>query len=84
MKVAELSNNEISFIIEDNPLKVGRYLPGTGIPIKAPDDVDFELIDVIVVFAWNFSTDIIRKLRKSMVRSVEIIVPLPELQSVRL
>ena len=84
LKVAGLTNDEISFIIDDNPLKAGRYLPGTAIPIKSPANVDFESIDVIVIFAWNFSTDIIQKLKKNFDRSVEILLPLPELKAVTL
>ena len=33
LTMANLGINEVSFIIEDNELKVGRYLPKTGIPI---------------------------------------------------
>ena len=59
-------------------------MPGTAIPIKSPANVDFESIDVIVIFAWNFSTDIIQKLKKNFDRSVEILLPLPELKAVTL
>lgn len=53
-----LTQNDISYIIEDNILKHGKYIPGTGIPIiPKPDNI--ETPSVIIIFAWNFAKEII-------------------------
>ena len=60
--------NEIQFIIEDNNLKDGKYIPGVNIPIISKDKVNKDKIsnnDGILVLAWNFY-DEIKKLNKSL------------------
>ena len=64
--MTELDVHDIEFIVDESPQRAGRYLSGTKIPI-----VDFEHlqmtndimdnIDVIFIFAWNYSKMIIEK-----------------------
>ncbi len=64
--MTELDAHDIEFIVDESPQRAGRYLSGTKIPI-----VDFEHlqitndimdnIDVIFIFAWNYSKMIIEK-----------------------
>tara|TARA_R100000008_G_scaffold86896_1_gene82580 strand:- start:7101 stop:9695 length:2595 start_codon:yes stop_codon:yes gene_type:complete len=49
-----ITSEEISYIIEDNPLKHNKYIPGVKIPIYSKDMVSKEPPDVIIVMAWNF------------------------------
>ena len=53
-------------IFEDNPLKVGRYAPGSLSPIASSEDVS-SLNDPIcvLVLAWNFADEIIRRVREA-------------------
>ena len=50
-------SNEIEFIIEDNTLKQGKFLPGMRIPIKSKKSVNGKL-DCMLVLAWNFFDEI--------------------------
>ena len=49
-------SSEIDYIIEDNELKVGKYVPGVNIEIK--DKKVSKNINCILVLAWNFFKDI--------------------------
>ena len=49
-----ITSNEISYIIEDNPFKHNKLLPGVRIPIYSKEKLSQQLPDVIVVMAWNF------------------------------
>ena len=49
---------DIDYIIEDNPLKHNKILPGCKIPIYSKDKLNEKLPDIIVVMAWNFFDDI--------------------------
>ena len=49
-----ITSNEISYIVEDNPLKHGKLLPGVRIPIYSKEKIHENLPDVIIVMAWNF------------------------------
>ena len=50
-------SNEIDFIIEDNKLKQGKYIPGVKIPIKSKSSVKNKN-NIILVLAWNFYKEI--------------------------
>ena len=77
--ISKLNNQDISFMVEDNHLKVNKFMPGTSIPIYEVNRLQTEKPDVIIIFAWNFSDDIIKKLKTYIYWPVSIIVPLPEL-----
>ncbi len=49
--------NEIDFIVEDNRLKHGKFIPGVKIPIKNKLAVK-EKDNAILVLAWNFFNEI--------------------------
>ncbi len=80
LKLAKLRNNLIKFIIEDNELKVDRYMPKTTIKIQKYDRDLLNKSNVIIIFAWNFFSDIMHKLKKDKISNKIIIVPLPEVK----
>ncbi len=49
--------NQIDFIVEDNPLKHGKFVPGVKIPIKNKEGVKNNK-NYMLVLAWNFYEDI--------------------------
>ena len=53
-----ITSNEINFIIDDNPLKHNKILPGVRIPIYSREKLSELLPDVIIVMAWNFIKEI--------------------------
>lgn len=67
-----LAGNEIQYIIDDSPLKQGRFLPGLHIPIVGPERLEREPPDVLLVLAWNYA-DQIRE--KTQHLGVEYLVP---------
>lgn len=56
----------IRFIVDDSPLKQGRYSPGKHIPIKSNEYLTNRAVhpDVLVVFAWEYFDDIKKKLNE--------------------
>ena len=84
LKMSKLDENEISFVVDDNNLKVGKFLPATSIPIKSSKAIEFNKEAVIVVFAWNFADDIIKILKKKYIVPITIIIPLPYPKVVRI
>ena len=83
-KLAKLGASEIAFIVEDNPHKVGRFLPGSGIPIHLTSELISFQPEVIVLLAWNFADDIIAKLRGKFNAPVKVVIPLPDLRVINL
>jgi 2-polyprenyl-3-methyl-5-hydroxy-6-metoxy-1,4-benzoquinol methylase len=65
MTLLNFGNIQLDFIIDDNPLKQGRFTPGTHIPVVAIDMLD-ECQDLNVAFvplAWNFFDEIKSKIK---------------------
>lgn len=50
-----ITKDDIQYTIEDNKLKVGKVIPGVGIPVKEKGEVP----DLVIVLAWNFFDSII-------------------------
>jgi SAM-dependent methyltransferase len=69
------------FVVDDNPNKVGRYVPGTTCPIYPVE----HLLEVgddktgVIVFAWNFAESIAAKLRERGYKG-RIIAAMPEVR----
>jgi hypothetical protein len=50
-------SDELEFIVEDNKLKHGKFIPGVQIPIKSKSNLK-EKSDYALVLAWNFFEEI--------------------------
>jgi SAM-dependent methyltransferase len=72
-----IGSDLIDFIVDDSPLKQGKYLPGKNIPILAPAELLSRAPDYCVIFGWNFAGQI---LRNNASFKGKWIVPLPELK----
>ena len=76
-----LSKNKIlKYVFDDNILKQGLYLPGTKIKILSPKYLNLKKIDVIIIFAWNYSDIIIEKIKekiKAQNKNIKFLIPFP-------
>lgn len=54
-----LTAEDIAFVVDDNPLKQGKYTPGLNWPILPP--IALHKADVCVIFSANFTSDIINR-----------------------
>lgn len=64
----------IDYIVDDSPLKVGRFMPGNHIPIKESKTIYEDNPDYVIILAWNFAEPIIKKLHENGYRG-RCIVP---------
>jgi 2-polyprenyl-3-methyl-5-hydroxy-6-metoxy-1,4-benzoquinol methylase len=64
MTLLNYAKLHLDFIIDDNPLKQGRFTPGSSIPIYGPEKLD-ELKDttLFVPLAWNFFDEIRKRIK---------------------
>jgi SAM-dependent methyltransferase len=68
----------LAYTVDRNPLKQGRFLPGTHIPIRHPDAIRETKPDVILILPWNLKNEIVEQM--DFVRSwgARFVVPIPE------
>jgi SAM-dependent methyltransferase len=50
--------DDLECVFDDNPRKVGRFTPGTGIPIVSSSELAARKPDVLVLFSANFESEI--------------------------
>jgi len=73
-----LDKNIIPYVAElPNGLKVGKFIPGTHIPVVSNEILFKEQPEYVVLLAWHYSDYMIKDLRARGLKS-KFIVPLPE------
>lgn len=65
------------YIVDETPEKIGKYSPGTHIPIIGLNDFIKNPPDYLVILSWNFKEAIIDKCRKAGYQG-KFILPIPE------
>ena len=70
----------IQFVADLSPHKQGRYLPGSHIPVVAPDRIEEDKPDLIVIFPWNLRDEILRQLEPARSWGARFVTAIPELQ----
>jgi hypothetical protein len=57
----DIGRETLDYIVEENPLKVGKVSPGKHVPIVGVERMKSDAPDVCVVLAWNFSANIMAR-----------------------
>jgi hypothetical protein len=68
----------IDFTVDRNPYKQGKFLPGTHIPIHAPEKIDEARPDYVLILPWNFKEEIMRQMAHIRSWGGKFVVPIPE------
>lgn len=68
----------ISFTVDRNPYKHGRFTPGRHIPILPVEAIDAERPDIVVVLPWNLKTEIVRQMRHIGDWGGRFLIPIPK------
>jgi len=68
------------YTVDRSPHKQGNYLPGTRIPILAPQQIDIDKPDYIFILPWNLRTEIIQQMSHIRAWGGRFVVPLPKLE----
>jgi SAM-dependent methyltransferase len=72
----------LSYTVDRSPVKQGKFLPGTHIPIYAPERLAETRPDYILVLPWNLREEISRQLSYVGSWGGKLVFPIPELQVV--
>ncbi|MBA2372066.1 MAG: hypothetical protein H0V71_10530 [Chloroflexi bacterium] len=75
--VCDLDAALVRFVVDRNPEKQGKLLPGVRIPVKAPEALVNERPDYCLLFAWNLADEIVAQQRHYLERGGRFVAPLP-------
>lgn len=67
----------LDYVADRNPLKQGKLLPGTHIPVQSPDRIRETRPDCVLVLPWNIKEEIAHQLAFVREWGGEIVVPIP-------
>lgn len=83
LNAADIHSNQIEYIVDETPEKIGMYSPGTGIPIVPMEALGhpYDMPDHLVVLSWNFKDEIIRKCIQAGYKG-DFIIPIPEFKTI--
>jgi len=70
----------LEYTVDRNPYKLGKYLPGTHIPIHAVEEIDKTKPDYIFILPWNFKDEIMQQMAHIRTWGGQFIVPIPEVR----
>ncbi len=70
----------IDFTVDRNPYKHGRFLPGTHIPIHAPEALDEAKPDLVLILPWNLRDEISEQLSYIRDWGGKFVVPIPTVE----
>jgi len=76
LNFAKIDNSIIDFIIDENPLKIGLFTPGSNILIT-----DFSILKtiepntILLIMAWNFEKELIIKIQQK-IKEYNILFPI--------
>jgi SAM-dependent methyltransferase len=69
----------LDYTVDRNPFKQGKYLPGTRIPIYAPERLVETKPDYVLILPWNLREEISRQLAYVRQWGAKLVVAIPEL-----
>jgi SAM-dependent methyltransferase len=70
----------LDYVVDRNPYKQGRYLPGTHIPIFPPEKIAESKPDYVLILPWNLKEEIMEQLKYVRQWGARFVIPIPELQ----
>jgi SAM-dependent methyltransferase len=75
-----LGRDFIDFVVDRNPYKQGRFLPGTRLPIHGPEKVAAARPDYLLILPWNLKKEIMQQMAGIGEWGGAFVIPIPEVQ----
>jgi len=73
-----LGTDMVEFVVDRNPHKQGRFMPGTHQPIGPPEALVEQRPDAVLLLAWNFAGEIMAQQRAYRDAGGRFLVPVPQ------
>lgn len=77
LNFCHLDQYVIGRVLDPAPAKIGRFIPGTGIQIVAPDEAMSDPDTTVLLLAWNYASAIMRQYGGLSPKGGRWIIPLP-------
>ncbi len=72
----------LSYMVDRNPYKQGKYTPGTRIPIYPPERIFETKPDYVLVMVWNLVDEVVEQMQAIREWGGRFIVAIPEVRTI--
>jgi len=73
-----ITRDLVSFAVDRSPHKQGHLMPGSHIPVRAPEAIPETRPDYIFILPWNLRDEIIDQLSEARSWGARFVIPIPE------
>lgn len=80
LNYAEIGSDLIEYVVDLNPHKQGKFLPGSRIPVVGIEELKSNTPEVILVLPWNLAKEIKEQLSLQMSQRVKLLRAVPSLE----
>ncbi len=82
LNFAGIRRDLIAYVVDRNPAKQGKFMPGSRIPIVSEDVLYRDKPDFVVILPWNLKAEVMHQLRDTGVSAARFVTAVPELKIV--
>jgi SAM-dependent methyltransferase len=82
MNYAGIRPDLLSFVVDRNPAKQGKYMPGSRIPIVDESRLKNSKPDYVVILPWNLKTEVMRQLEYIKSWGGQFVTAVPNLTTI--
>ncbi len=68
----------IDYVVDRNPYKQGKFLPGSRIPIYAPERINETKPDYVLILPWNIKEEVMQQMAHVRAWGGKFVVPIPQ------
>lgn len=72
----------IDYVVDKNPIKQDRLLPGTRIPVRAPEAVFDNRPDYLLILPWNIKSEVMQQMSGIRAWGGRFVIPIPAIEVV--
>jgi len=77
-----IKSDFISYTVDRSPYKQGKYLPGSRIPIEAPEKIMATKPDFVFILPWNIKDEIMEQMSFIRKWGGKFVIPIPKFEVV--